>query len=110
MDIKDTTFHAITITGAKALDPVTVIFRDDGPGRGGIIVECYGKTWAAYWGGMGQEYTVRQFVALCDAHYITNRLWRDTDKRTKPAQAYLFRIVEAILSALALNIGEESKS
>ncbi len=100
MNTKQIKTETIVIEGAPALDPITVVFRDEGPARGGVIVECYGKAWAAFWGGMGSD-TVRQFVAGCDADYLATKLWRDGEKRTKASEAYLLRIATAIRSALA---------
>lgn len=92
--------EVMVISGAPALDPVTVVFRDESPGRGGLIVECYGRAWSAFWGGMGDK-PVKHFVASCGPDYIANKLWRDGDKRTKAAEAYLMRVASAIIEALA---------
>lgn len=91
--------ETILITGAPALDPVTVVFRDAEPRRGGIIIECYGKAWAAFWGAMGDQ-TVKQFVAKCDADYLANSLHDRSQKRTKQSDAYLRRIATAVILAL----------
>lgn len=99
MTIKQIQTETILISGAPALDPITVVFRDEGPSRGGILVECYGKAWAAFWGGMGDK-TVREFVASCDAEYLATKLWRAEEKRTKVNEAYLLRITSAIRAAL----------
>lgn len=99
MQIEELKTDTIVIRGATALDPVTVVFRDEGPARGGIVVECYGMAWAAFWGGMGSK-TVREFVASVDADYVANKLWRTGDKRTKQAEAYLLRIATAIIEGL----------
>jgi hypothetical protein len=60
------------------LDPVTVILEDIGhrvipsagksytTRQGKIIVECYGKSWSAYWGGMGDRKVAKFFS---DEHY-----------------------------------------
>lgn len=93
--------ETIRIDGAPALDPITVVFRDAEPGRGGIIVDCYGKAWSAFWGGMGNQ-TVKQFVASTGPDYLMNRLWRDGEKRTKREEEYLMRITTAIITALNL--------
>ena len=100
--------ETIVINGAPALDPVTVVFRDEGPARGGIIVECYGIAWSAFWGGMGSK-TAREFVASCDADYLATKLWRTGEKRTKAAEAYLLRITTAIRSALLANTQAEAR-
>lgn len=96
MTIQPIKTESVTISGAPALDPVTVVFRDEGPSRGGIIVECYGKAWAAFWGGMGSN-TVRQFVATCDVEYLAEKLRRSDEKRTKANDAYLLRIALAVI-------------
>lgn len=55
------------------LDPVTVILEDDKPGKGKIIIECYGESWSSYWGGMGKKH-VAEFFCRCDDHYIAKNL------------------------------------
>lgn len=51
------------------LDPVTVILEDFEPGKGRIIIECYGKSWSAGWSAMSGR-TVAQFVSDCGDEYI----------------------------------------
>ncbi len=99
MKTEEVKTQTILISDIPNLDPVTVVFRDEGPARGGILVECYGKAWAAFWGGMGSK-TVREFVAMVGPDYLTSKLWRDEDKRTKKAEAYLMRISSAIIQSL----------
>ncbi len=57
----------------QKLDPVTVILEDHAPGKGRIIIECYGKSWSSYWGAMGKE-TIAQFFATCSADYLIGNL------------------------------------
>lgn len=70
------------------LDPVTVLLEDlgatpvpldDKPDyisrKGKVIIECYGKSWTAYWGGMG-DCSVSQFIQGCDDAYLVNCLDR----------------------------------
>lgn len=73
MKIEKSTVTKLTITGAPALDPITVILEDIEPRRGKIIIECYGKSWSSYWGGMGER-TIAQFFCSCDEHYIAKNL------------------------------------
>lgn len=54
------------------LDPVTVILEDFEPGKGKIIIECYGESWSAFWGSMGR--TIAEFFCRCDEHYLANKL------------------------------------
>lgn len=55
------------------LDPVSVILEDFEPGKGKIIIECYGQSWSAYWGGMGGK-DIASFFCRCDEHYIARKL------------------------------------
>lgn len=67
------------------LDPITVILEDTGhrviqmdgksytTRQGKIIVECYGKSWSAYWGGMGDR-TVAQFFSDEHSEYLIGSL------------------------------------
>jgi hypothetical protein len=95
--------ECMTITGAKALDPIKVFFNDTAPGQGHLIVECYCQAWAAYWGAMSDR-TLRQFFMDCDAGYIANRLHtRGGIKEYK----YILRIVEAIKKALTRGLADK---
>jgi len=55
------------------LDPVTVILEDFGPGRGKIIIECFGESWSSFWPAMGQR-DIATFFCRCDEHYIAKNL------------------------------------
>jgi hypothetical protein len=94
------------ITDAPALDPITVITRDTGPKQGQIIIECYGKAWATFWGGMPEK-TVREFVIAADTSYIVNRLVdHNAPAKARKAEAeYLTRIVSAIQEAFKAEAG-----
>lgn len=52
------------------LDPVTINIENIEDGKGKITVDCYGQSWSAYWGAMGANTNVQQFVASCGADYI----------------------------------------
>jgi hypothetical protein len=74
-------------------DPITVFFQDFEPGKGRMVMECYGQAWASYWGAMG-NHTVRDFVKTAGPDYLVNKLSRP--KQTKTEEKYLRRLVEAI--------------
>jgi len=63
----------IVITEADHLDPVTVFIEDYEPGKGKIVIECYGQSWSAYWGGMS-GCSVSEFFCSCDEHYLAGCL------------------------------------
>ena len=57
----------------KRLDPITVFLEDFEKRKGKITIECYGKSWSSYWGGMGDR-DIRQFFCSCDNGYLINSL------------------------------------
>lgn len=96
---------AFTIFDAPTLDPITVVMRDIAPGKGQLIIECYGLAWSAYWGAIGDR-KVKDFVLGCSAEYIVNRMVRP--REIKQEQAYLLRIVRAVIESLAAQESEEA--
>lgn len=78
MKIEKSTVTKLTITGAPALDPITVFLEDIEPRRGRITIRCYDEAWTAYWGGMGDR-TIAQFFCECDEHYIAKNLKQGID-------------------------------
>lgn len=61
------------ITGAKALDPVTVYVTNYEVGQGKMVMECFGRSWSVYWGGMGNR-NLQSFVLTCNNDYIANKM------------------------------------
>lgn len=100
MKIERTTTETLTITGAPALDPITVFLQDFEPGRGRITVECYGKAWSAFFGAMGNGKSIREFVVAVPPEYLADKLWDIDKKPTKKAEDYLLRIVTAVVAAV----------
>jgi len=105
MKIKDITPKAFVIT-APRLDPVTVILNDVDPGRGQLILECFGCAWSAWWGAMGDGYDLRRFLLSVSVGYVTNCLIRGrrqfaTNQRALAREeAYLAMIVGALREEL----------
>ncbi|HBP1602150.1 TPA: hypothetical protein L5U90_003252 [Pseudomonas aeruginosa] len=62
------------------LDPVTV-FLDDretnnlagGSNQGSVVIECYGKSWAARWGDIGNR-SVSKFIQSSEPSYLAGSL------------------------------------
>jgi len=73
MKVELSTTQKLTIKGADRLDPVTVFLEDLELGKGKITIECYGKSWSAYWGGMGSR-NIAQFFKSCDECYLSSNL------------------------------------
>lgn len=86
-----------TIFEAPNLDPVTVFMQDVKPSHCRLIIECYGESWTAYWGGMGPREMV-EFLLSCNAEYIIGKM--ETKRMLKRDIPYLKRIVDAVLEAL----------
>ncbi|MDP3978380.1 MAG: hypothetical protein Q8P85_10370 [Pseudomonas sp.] len=88
------------------LDPVTVFLEDldnNNPdamrvsSRGKIIIECYGKSWSSYWGGMGGG-TVAQFFCRCSAGYLAGCLAPQLDSSRYSSDALVTLARKTIIS------------
>lgn len=99
MRIEQSKVEAMTIYNAGGFDPILVCFNDLGDGRGRLLIECYGWTWATYWGAMGT--TVKDFVARCGVDYIANNLTNNQRRVTKVERDRLEGIVRHVKIALA---------
>lgn len=81
MKIEKSSVTKMLITEADRLDPITIYAENYVLGKGKITIECYGKSWSSYWGGMGER-TIEQFFSGCDQHYIAGNLSRIPSKIT----------------------------
>lgn len=74
LNIEQSTVQKLKITGAKSLDPVSVFLEDQAPGKGKITIECYGKSWSAWWGAMGDKTTITEFFCEAPDEYLAKNL------------------------------------
>lgn len=91
------TAYEITPPPSFSLDPIRVTLHDVSPGHGRIVIECYGKAWSTYWGGMG-DLTIKDFFCSCGSDYLIEKL--HSGRITKRDEAYLSRIIHAVQAAL----------
>lgn len=88
----------IRIPARNNLDPISVFVQDQAAGRGRIVVTCYGNAWQAFWGAMGDR-TVMEFVAQCDADYVSGNMISGRQTRmTKAERAYTERIATEVIA------------
>lgn len=73
MRVVEDSVRRITIDMVPNLDPIRVVLEDIGPRQGRISIECYGKAWSAYWGGMGER-TIAEFFSACSVCYLAGKL------------------------------------
>lgn len=73
MHIETALIKRIRITEVENLDPITVIVEDFSPGKGKIVIECWGRSWAATWTAMGNR-TISQFFTETNNSYLVNCL------------------------------------
>jgi hypothetical protein len=78
MKIERSQVTKLVIKDVPRLDPITVYAEDLGPRRGKMTIECYGKSWSASWGGMGDR-TIAEFFCSCSIDYIAGNM---TDERS----------------------------
>lgn len=73
MKITEERIRRITVSEVQGLDPIRVMLEDIGPGQGRINIECWGQSWASYWGHMG-KLTIAQFFCSCNEGYLAGNL------------------------------------
>jgi hypothetical protein len=92
------------IEASAGLDAVTVLVHDFEPGKGQLIVECWGCAWSCFWGAMGEGRSVLQFLADTDGGYVANCLIRGrrqfiSSRRHEDRElAYLTKICQAVIA------------
>lgn len=109
MRVEQQTAQVLTIFDAPALDPINVVLQDFGPGNGRIIIECYGKVWARYWGAMGTQ-RIAEFFCTTDTGYLVSKLHNDTRRLKKAEEAYMVRIIDAVREALRPMVSAQAAS
>lgn len=77
MKIERSQVTKLVIKDVPRLDPITLYAEDLGPNHGKMTVECYGRSWSAYWGGMGG--TLDEFLRRVSADYLTGCLARGAE-------------------------------
>lgn len=87
------------------LDPIAVYVEQFGAASSRITVQCWARSWTAYWGSHG-EAGVEQFVIRAHADYVAENLTWGLNGRILKAAAkndfnYLLRIVRAIQNEFA---------
>jgi len=73
MKVTTETVQKITIADLDRLDPVALYLEDQGPGKGKVIITCYGSSWTAFWGSMGDR-PVAEFIKSCSNSYLIGKL------------------------------------
>ena len=73
MKVETSQVTKVVLKELDRLDPVTIVLENYEPGKGKIIIECYGKSWSSYWGGMSGD-SVEVFFCRCDEHYLAKNL------------------------------------
>lgn len=96
-------------SGEHDLDPVTAFLQDFGEGRGQLTVICWGRSWTHYWGAMGKDTTLREFILHAWPGYIVGKLMLPYDVMLKRAEKREERWLTQIVGALRDELREPSK-
>jgi hypothetical protein len=121
MKITETTTRTLIISEVERLDTITVMITQMNESAGKIIIECYGKSWSAFWGAMGNR-SIEEFFVSCDNPYLIKNLSNEQSTIIDPdwewdgngdyepkyienhAYSYLERICDAVKDAFKLNM------
>jgi hypothetical protein len=85
--VENTTVRMMTITDAVSkvgmgmLDPIRVFFENIAPGKGRVTITCFNEAWVAYWGAMGERYTVESFFVGNSPDYLVESLLEGMNRR-----------------------------
>lgn len=74
MQISKTVVTKLYLSEMARLDPISVFLEDHEPGKGKIVIECFGSSWAATWSAMGKRRNVASFFCDSDAEYLIGSL------------------------------------
>lgn len=77
MNIEKRQTETYVITGLVDLDTVTTYVTNYALGQGKLVIECYGESWAHYWGAMGER-TLQEFVIGTENAYLLGKLLKET--------------------------------
>jgi hypothetical protein len=88
-----------TIKDLPDLDEITVVLLDFAPGRGRVVIECFGKAWGAYWSNM-QGLCLREFLVSSELDYLIKAFLSPFPRNTEEEREYLGRILVNVQAAL----------
>ncbi|TFZ81463.1 hypothetical protein [Candidatus Macondimonas diazotrophica] len=96
MDIKKELTETYIITELDELDLVTLYVTNYKPGKGKLVIECFGETWVCCFSAMGCS-SIQEFILRSDNDYLLRKLLKETyetdfDKINKEAQKRGFDI------------------
>ena len=72
MKVTTGTVKRYYITELDRIDPITCYVENYQPGKGKIIIECFGQSWSSFWGAMGTGDLQEFFVSANSDYLVTN--------------------------------------
>lgn len=108
MKLEQSTVVRLRLTELERLDPVTVFLEDFEPRKGKITIECYGKSWSSYWGGMGDS-TIAEFFVGCNDSYLAKNL-SSIDSSLSDYDAFWLKVKSEICSKRRYGTFEEDEA
>lgn len=61
------------VTEIQNIDPIRIYIEDIAVGVGRIVLTCYGRSYTAFWSGMGKKDTITFFLG-CSVDYLASKL------------------------------------
>lgn len=96
----------IRINGVESLDPVQLIVQERNANEAHVIVECFGKCWAAYF--RHGTPSIWKFLASLDADYLTGKLALLHEQKRNRDRNYLVRVAQAVIHGAQVKIHHEA--
>jgi len=97
MNIEKSTINKLRITDVERIDLLNVLYEDIEPGKGRVIIECYGKSWTSYWSAIGKNRKITQFFIDCNNEYLFDRFAARSDRLVEDIDAIIIKAKKHII-------------
>ncbi|OXX31818.1 hypothetical protein B9J90_18170 [Vibrio sp. V09_P4A23P171] len=95
MNIQHTTVTKLRITQVEDLDPIDVYLEDLEPHQGKITINCWERSWTAFWPGMGFR-LISEFFRDCNNGYLIGCLAPHMEKYEPDFDAFCLEMRQKV--------------
>jgi len=93
MNIEKSTIEKLRITEVDGLDPIDVFIDITSTTSGKVTINCYGKSWTAFWPSVGEK-GIKSFFKRSDNEYLIGYLDSSITRETVNWDAYSATLIE----------------
>jgi hypothetical protein len=93
MNIEKSSIEKLRITEVDGLDPIDVFIDITSTTSGKVTINCYGKSWTAFWPSVGEK-GIKSFFKRSDNEYLIGYLDASITRKTVNWDAYSATLIE----------------